>query len=75
MPYFIYQIQEHPESKARLLTHLDTQTNYKEARAKVRGLREEKNDVEGIRMIFAKNETEAQKLLSAPRDERVIGED
>ena len=27
------------------------------------------------RLIFAKNQTEAEKLLKAPRDERVVGED
>ena len=72
MPYFIYRIGEKRE-----LEHLKTHTVYREARQFVRDLRAESGPgaVDSIRMIFAKNEIEAEKLLSTPRDERVIGED
>ncbi len=72
MPYFIYQISEH-----RKLEHLDTKEKYRDARDLVRRLRAENSHIapENIRMIFAKRPAEAEKLLSAPRDERVIGED
>jgi len=72
MPYFIYQISE-----PRKLEHLDTKEKYRDARDLVRHLRTENSHIapENIRMIFAKNHAEAEKLLSAPRDERVIGED
>ncbi len=72
MPYFVYRI-----SKLRKLKHLDTKENYREARDLVRSLRGESGSttIKSIRMIFANNSTEAEKLLSAPREERVIGED
>jgi sulfur relay (sulfurtransferase) DsrF/TusC family protein len=71
MPYFVYRIQEKP----RKLDHLETFPSYKEAKVYVREQRQQSNDVESIRMIFARNDIEAEKLLTAPREERVIGED
>jgi hypothetical protein len=72
MPYFVYRIQD-----PRELEPLGTYTVYREARQKVRDLRAEAGpaSVNSIRMIFAKNEAEAVKLLTTPRDERVVGED
>ncbi len=72
MPYFVYRISE-----PRKLEHMDTKENYREARELVRSLRSNSDIVaiESIRMIFANNPAEAEKLLSVPRDERVIGED
>lgn len=71
MPYFVYRIQEKP----RKLDHLETFTAYKEAKVYVREQRQQSGDIESIRMIFAHNDIEAEKLLITPRDERVIGED
>jgi hypothetical protein len=71
MPYFVYRIQEKP----RRLEHLETFSSYKEAKSYVREQRQASGDVENIRMIFARNDIEAEKLLTTPRDERVIGED
>ena len=50
---------------------------YQDARALVRSLRETEAQETGdqYRMVFAKHQAEAEKLLSTPRDERVIGED
>lgn len=72
MPYFVYQIS--PPLK---LTHLDTTERYQDARARVRNLREQRaeGDDTDYRMIFANHQSEAERLLSRPRDERVIGED
>jgi alkanesulfonate monooxygenase SsuD/methylene tetrahydromethanopterin reductase-like flavin-dependent oxidoreductase (luciferase family) len=72
MPYFVYHIQE-----PRELEHLGTYAAYREARDKVRELRAAAgpDSVNSVRMIFAKNEAEAIKLLTTPRDERVVGED
>jgi hypothetical protein len=71
MPYFVYRI-----TPQRKLTHIDTCTRYQDARALVRRLRQdEASGDDDIRMIFAKQQGEAERLLSAPRDERVIGED
>lgn len=77
MPYFVYRVYEHPESAIKKLTYLDSYPEYRAARERVR---EERNSETGeesgyCRLIFAKNDVEAEKLLSAPRDERVIGED
>ena len=75
MPYFVYRITE--QDKTKELEHLETHDKYQEARKQVRTLRGEKaaDDSADYRMIFAKNQTEAETLLKAPREERVIGED
>lgn len=73
MPYFIYRKTENPLT----LSHIATQQAYQEAKEMVRTLRQE-HPLSGdaaYRMIFAKSMGEAEKLLSTPRDERVIGED
>ena len=72
MPYFIFRIGD-----KRALEPLGIHAGYREARQVVRELRSEagSGSVNNIRMIFAKTEAEARKLLSTPRDERVIGED
>lgn len=72
MPYFVYKIT--PSLK---LTHIESKENYRDARALVRGLRLDKPEEQDIqyRMVFAQNQAEAEKLLSTPRDDRVIGED
>jgi hypothetical protein len=72
MPYFVYRV-----SNALRLTHVDTKERYQEAKALVRSLRQgQDQDADNqYRMIFAQHQAEAEKLLSTPRDERVIGED
>jgi hypothetical protein len=72
MPYFVYKI-----APPLNLTYVDKKEKFGDARALVRSLREADPGVQGtqFRMIFAKNEAEAEKLLSTPRDDRVIGED
>jgi hypothetical protein len=72
MPYFVYKV-----SPKLQLTYIDTKERYQEARALVRDLRAKRPpDEEGeYRLIFANQQGEAEKLLSTPRDERVIGED
>jgi hypothetical protein len=59
------------------MEYLDVKTGYQDAKVLVRKLRSEQSadDDATIRMVFAKTSAEAEKLLSAPRDERVIGED
>ncbi len=72
MPYFVYKITPNMH-----LTHIETQERYQDARATVRNLRGEraKDDDADYRMIFAKHQLEAERLLSRPKDNRVIGED
>ncbi len=77
MPYFVFHITHNPETNSKELKHLETFTDYKTARTFARNGRAEmvSNSNEDVRLIFAKNQVEAEKLMSAPRDERVIGED
>jgi hypothetical protein len=70
MPYFVYKI-----TPARELTHIATLDKYQAARAEVRARRQDAEPGIEYRLIFAKQMGEAEKLLSTPRDERVIGED
>ncbi|WPL18041.1 hypothetical protein Thiowin_03092 [Thiorhodovibrio winogradskyi] len=72
MPYFVYQV-----STNRQLTYIDTKERYQDARTLVRELRAKNSadDKGEYRLIFAHQQGEAEKLLSTPRDERVIGED
>ena len=72
MPYFVYRILS-----PKHLEYLDVKESYQDARALVRELRaaQAADDAASIRMVFAKSTGEAEKLLSAPRDDRVIGED
>jgi hypothetical protein len=72
MPYFVYRI-----TPSLQLTHIDTKERYQDARSIVRDLRSRRaeGDDSDYRLIFARQQAEAEKLLSTPRDERVIGED
>jgi len=70
MPYFVFKI-----TPPRKLEHLATLDRYQDARSQVRSLREQAEPETEYRMIFAKQMGEAERILSTPRDERVIGED
>ncbi len=72
MPYFVYKISPPLE-----LEYIDTIERYQEARALVRTRREAEDKDNGIqyRLVYARQQGEAEKLLSTPRDGRVIGED
>jgi hypothetical protein len=72
MPYYVYRV-----SPDRRLEYVDTKDKYQDAKALVRRLRDESGaqDPGTVRLVFAKSTGEAEKLLSTPRDERVIGED
>lgn len=72
MPYFVYKI-----TPPLQLDHLDTFDRYQDARALVRGHRQEEDPASGVhyRLVFARQQAEAERILSTPRDERVIGED
>lgn len=77
MPYFIYYVTYNPATNIKKLEYIETKDNFKAARALAREHRAEMNGDTNVecRLIFARNQTEAEKLLSAPREERVIGED
>ena len=71
MPYFVYRIE--PENK---LEYIDNYENYREAKLKVNELRKQETTESEIvcRMIHAANRSNAEKLLLAPRDNRIIGD-
>lgn len=78
MPYFVYYVTQHADSNRKTLEHVETFADFKAARNLARERRAElkaADDKRDCRLIFAKNQTEAEKLLSAPREERVVGED
>jgi len=78
MPYFVYYVTTNPANNTKTLEYIDTKDSYREARALARETRtnmDRSNPNRECRMIFAKNDVAAEKLLSAPREERVIGED
>lgn len=77
MPYFIYYVTHNPATNTKKLEYIDTKDNFKAARTLARERRGDMNGDSNLecRLIFAKNQVEAEKLLSAPREERVIGED
>jgi hypothetical protein len=72
MPYFVYKLMP-PNG----LDHIETKDRYQDAKNLVRTLRESASEEEklNIRLIFANTNAEAEKLLLAPREERVVGED
>ena len=70
MPYFIYYVTTNPATNSKSLEFIDQQADYKAARSLAREKRAELgsgNPNQECRMIFAKNDVEAEKLLSAPR--------
>ncbi|MGB5453604.1 MAG: hypothetical protein WBN02_05285 [Sedimenticolaceae bacterium] len=78
MPYFVYYITQDSDRNRKSLEHLETLGNFKAARNLAREQRarlKAEGSARDCRLIFAKNQAEAEKLLSAPREERVIGED
>ncbi|MCB1800930.1 MAG: hypothetical protein KDI82_04490 [Gammaproteobacteria bacterium] len=81
MPYFVYYVTESTGNKRKSLEHVETFDTFKAARKVARERRADlKSSGEAAggrdcRLIFAKNQVEAEKLLSAPREERVVGED
>ena len=72
MPYFLYRVSQNKELKC-----LDKYPKYREARDQARAMRnkqaEENSDT--IRVIFAKNENEAEILLLTPREAPIEGDD
>ena len=56
MPYFTYEVITHPESGARLLTHIETYPKYREAKLRVKEERDKHpdRDPQEFRLVFAK---------------------
>jgi len=72
MPYFVYNI--FPDQK---LECLEEHPSYKEARDSVRNKRKEMKEDAGytVRLVHAKHTEEAERLLTAKREPRPMGEE
>ncbi|HEC29012.1 MAG TPA: hypothetical protein ENI65_05445 [Gammaproteobacteria bacterium] len=72
MPYFIYNI--FPDKKLELL---DEYAKYRDARDNVRERRKEQteNDTQTVRLVHARHQQEAERLLTTKREARPTGED
>jgi hypothetical protein len=78
MPYFVYYVTQQSDQNRKSLEYVDMFDTFKQASNLARDKRAELRDQgspSDCRLIFAKNQVEAEKLLSAPREERVVGED
>jgi len=71
MPYFVFNV-----FPPKRLEYLDKFDGYREAREHVRGLREAIGDGDyQVKMIFGKNQIEAEHLLKEEREAPPIGDD
>lgn len=72
MPYFVFKVS--PERK---LERLEAFAGYRDARQYARDQRAllAADDPHKIRMVHAENVMEAERLLSAPREVQVYGDD
>lgn len=72
MPYFVYKI--HPDRQLEPVQPFD---KFPEARKLVRSMREQIGEADGytVRIIFAKNPDEAERLLTEKREPRPLGEE
>lgn len=71
MPFYVYRI-----AVDNKLEHIETFEKYRDAKLKLNTLRKagrQEADVT-FRMIHASNRANAERLLLAPRDERIIGD-
>lgn len=78
MPYFVYYTAQEEQKSVKSLEFVEECDGFKAARNIAREKRSELNadsKFDDCRLIFAKNKVAAEKLLMAPREERVIGED
>ena len=71
MPFFVYRIM--PENK---LEHIETFEKYRDAKVKLNALRKAEHDGSDVicRMIHAASRSNAERLLLAARDDRIIGD-
>lgn len=72
MPYFVYKI--HPGKRFELIDHFPA---YRAARERARAMRSEiqPGDDYTVRVMFAKDSDEAERLMSEKREPRPLGED
>ncbi len=76
MPYFIYRIANGEQKSARKVTYLNEFENFRDAKKDVKQMRVDQaaDDSGTYKVIFAKNQAEAEKLLLEYREEPVTKE-
>ena len=72
MPYFVYKV--HPGKRFDLVERFDV---YRAARDHARAMRQSlaADDAYNIKVMFAKNPEEAERLMAEEREPRPLGED
>ena len=72
MPYFVYKVMPN-----RKIEYIEDHGQYREARDRVRALRNElPEDADyTVRLVHAKHQTEAERLLTTEREARPAGEE
>lgn len=72
MPYYVYKVYNN-----RTLEPVDVHDKYRDAKLRARDLRAELGQDADFtyRLIFARSETEAERLLTQKREPRPLGED
>ncbi len=78
MPYFVFEITIQPDSDVRKARYIETYEKYRDAKQRVKQEREANppTDTRQVRLVFARNQVEAEKLLTTPREgQPVINED
>ncbi|MET0012307.1 MAG: hypothetical protein ABW082_15870 [Sedimenticola sp.] len=72
MPYFIYRIETD-----KTLEKLESFPKYRDAKNRAKELRanQAEGDIATIKIIFAQNPNEAERLLLTPREAPVEGDD
>lgn len=76
MAYFIYQIQEIPGQLVRKLTFDSKFDDYREAKQKIRSLRDSDTDdsEQYWKIVFADSQLHAEELLQEKREQPVLME-
>lgn len=72
MPYFIYRVS--PQRFVRYVTEFET---YQDARESARNLRagQDRDDTDTIKIVFAKDQSEAEVLLKTRRERKPSEDD
>ena len=74
MPYFVYKIGGGVTALVKNLEPVGKHESYKEAKKAVRELRSEAEPGQEFKVVFAKNNLEAEEMLSEQREKPILAE-
>ncbi len=74
--YFVYKIGQGPTDLVKSLNKIDQFDSYKDAKQRVKGLRQEQGADEAAlyKIIFAESELQAEELLHEKREAPIVQE-